>query len=289
VATTIRIDNVPATLQVGSSTRSSATVLDQNGRPMSNRSVSWRSTNPGVAAVDNQGTVRAVSEGSAVIVAEAAGKSGTAPLVVTSVPVVRVAVEPSSMSLQVGGGSRGVTATAYGQDGVLGRPITWEGSNRNVADVSPSGQVTPVAAGTATIIATSEGRSASVQVTVAPAAVVVAPPTPANTTATPPAPPEVQIRDLLTAYAAALQSQNVSRVRALYPTMTNQQENATRDALNAMQNLRVQLTASGIAVDGETARAQVTGVWTHKDGTLNIRNTYEFERRQGEWKIVAIR
>jgi hypothetical protein len=56
-----------------------------------------------------------------------------------------------------------------------------------------------------------------------------------------------------------------------------------------MENLQVRLAASRIIVEGDHATAQITGQWLFKGGRLDIRNTYEFERRSDGWKIVGIR
>jgi ketosteroid isomerase-like protein len=161
----------------------------------------------------------------------------------------------------------------------------------DVATVSPSGRVTPVGPGTATVSATSGGVSGSAQIQVRAPAAAVPPPSapPANPTPAQPVPdPQVAIADLVRSYAVALQSQDVARVKALYPMMPRQQERDTRDALSAMEDLRVQLTASGVSVNGDQATANVTGQWLFKGGKLDIRNTYEFERRADGWRIVAI-
>jgi trimeric autotransporter adhesin len=59
-------------------------------------------------------------------------------------------------------------ATAFDASGsaLSGRTITWSSSNIAVATVRPTGMVTGVTSGTATIVATSEGKSGSASVTV---------------------------------------------------------------------------------------------------------------------------
>jgi hypothetical protein len=151
--------------------------------------------------------------------------------------------------------------------------------------------VTARGAGTATITATVEGRSGSARIEVRAAAVPTAPPPsapPPTTTPAPPA-PEVAIGDLVLAYAAALQSKNVSRAKSLYPEMPSQQERELREALGEMEDLRVRLAATNVRVTGDQATAVVTGQWTFRGGRpLNVSNTYEFERRSDTWRIVAI-
>jgi len=91
---------------------------------------------------------------------------------VTAVPVASVSVSPATASVQAG---LTLQLTATPKDAssspLSGRAVTWTSSNGGVATVSGTGLVTGVAAGSATITATSEGQSGAASVTVsAPAA-----------------------------------------------------------------------------------------------------------------------
>ncbi|MGN6391605.1 MAG: Ig-like domain-containing protein [Gemmatimonadales bacterium] len=98
---------------------------------------------------------------------KAAGAGATA--------VASVDVTPDSTGILVGDSVR-LAAAPKGPGGepLTGRTVTWTTSNAQVATVSSSGLVTGVAAGTATITATSEGKSGSARVTVATTASPVA-------------------------------------------------------------------------------------------------------------------
>ncbi|PYO38354.1 MAG: hypothetical protein DMD29_13645 [Gemmatimonadetes bacterium] len=95
------------------------------------------------------------------------GKNGTAVLTVSNVPVASVTVAPASASVTVGQTAQ-LTATPKDASGnpLAGRVVTWGSSNTAVATVNGSGLVTGVAAGSATITATSEGRSGTGAITV---------------------------------------------------------------------------------------------------------------------------
>ncbi len=81
--------------------------------------------------------------------------------------VASVSISPSSPSVAVGGTIQ-LTATPRNVDGIslTGKSVTWSSSALGVATVSPSGLVTAVAPGNATLTATSEGKSGTTQVTV---------------------------------------------------------------------------------------------------------------------------
>jgi parallel beta-helix repeat protein len=82
-------------------------------------------------------------------------------------PVASVGVSPASASLAVGDTVR-LVATPRDADGnaLTGRSVTWTTSGAAVATVSSTGLVTGMGAGTATISATSEGRTGVATVTV---------------------------------------------------------------------------------------------------------------------------
>jgi eukaryotic-like serine/threonine-protein kinase len=293
VATTVRVTSAPATLQVGDTAALRADVLDQANRPMS-RPVSWRSNDQRVARVIPGPRLVALAEGQINLTADAGdGVSGATSVRVVAVPVASVTVDPRELELEVGAPAPALRVVMSAANGapLADRQVAWESSNESVATVSSTGRVTAVAPGVVRITATSGSRSGSAEVRVrAPARTVTAPP-PAESAAPPPpaVAPQVAIAELVQSYAAALESQDVSRVKALYPTMPRQQEGDTRDALGAMENLQVRLAASRIIVEGDHATAQITGQWLFKGGQLDIRNTYEFERRSDGWKIVGIR
>src|SRR5207244_3346069 len=95
------------------------------------------------------------------------GKSGTAAITVTDVAVASVDVAPATASVPVNGTVQLVATPKDGSGTPLaGRVVTWESSSTTIAPVSASGPVTGKAAGTATITATSEGKSGTAAITV---------------------------------------------------------------------------------------------------------------------------
>jgi uncharacterized protein YjdB len=122
---------------------------------------------------------------------------------VTTVPVARVDVAPTTDTLDAGGTVQ-LSATPRAANGtaLTGRTVTWESSDTDVARVSSSGLVTAVAGGTATVTATSEGRSGTATITVRrPVARVVITPGSA-TIAYKGSPREREVRLTATAYDA---------------------------------------------------------------------------------------
>jgi len=94
-----------------------------------------------------------------------------APLWEMPVPaptVASVSVNPSTASVMIGG-TQQLTATARdGAGNVLGRTtFSWSSSDESKATVSPTGLVTAISAGAATITATCEGRTATSSIVIA--------------------------------------------------------------------------------------------------------------------------
>src|SRR5437773_3779584 len=182
----VSVTPATATIGVGQTAQYAAITRDAFGNPLGGRTVTWSSSNPGVATVNGAGQATGVAVGAATLTATSEGKSGTAAILVTNVPVASVAVSPASASVQVGQTVQ-LAATPRDANGnpLSGRAVSWASSNTAVATVSGSGLVTGVTAGSATITATSEGKSGTSAITVtapapAPVASVTVTPAPAS-------------------------------------------------------------------------------------------------------------
>jgi Tol biopolymer transport system component/uncharacterized protein YjdB len=159
----------PATqsLVVGATATFTAALTDANGRPITGRPVAWSSNRTDVATVTSGGVVTAVSAGTATIEATSEGKRGTAVITVARVPVARIDVTPATLSL-IEGESDNLTAVAKDANGQVleDRPIAWRSSDVSIASIDAAGRVTGIRAGTATMTAETEGKTATADVTV---------------------------------------------------------------------------------------------------------------------------
>ena len=171
------VDVAPATasVPVNGTVQLVATPKDGSGTPLAGRVVTWASSSTTIATVSASGLVTGKAAGTATITATSEGKSGTASITVTPVPVAAVTVSPASQTIQTGGAVQ-LTATPRDASGtpLSGRTITWASDHTGVATVSATGLVTGAGVGTATITATSEGKSGTAAIT------VIAPPPPGS-------------------------------------------------------------------------------------------------------------
>jgi hypothetical protein len=281
----VRILDAPPSLPEGQVVSLRATVLDQQGRTMA-RAVRWSSSDPRVAVLRSDGQLSAVARGRVTITAEANGHRADVQITVTPV-VASVTVSPATGQVAPGE-SLDLAAMALGRDGsaLADQAVVWRSSNERVAVVSSVGRVTAVGVGATVITAVAGGQVGTSQIAVA---------APAGAPPAAQAPPPVVVEDprqaiteVVQAYARALESKDLARAKALFPAMSPSSERRTRDALDAMEDLRVRLAPSQITVNGNTAQAVVTGEWIYRGGRLDVNNRYEMERRPNGWVIVHI-
>ena len=164
----ITIEPAMATLMsIGETVQLTATVLDENGQPVSGAVISWSSSDETVATVSNEGLVTAVMNGSATITARAGNASQTAAVTVRQT-VASITIEPDMATLMSIGETVQLTAAGLDENGqpVSGAVISWSSSDETVATVSEGGLVTSVMNGTATITARVGTFSATTVVTV---------------------------------------------------------------------------------------------------------------------------
>ena len=165
--TGVSLDKTTLTLTEGENASLVATVAPDDA---SDKSVSWESSAPAIATVDQTGKVTAVAAGSATITVKTTDGEKTATCEVTVsaavVAVTGVTLDKITASLLVGGDDLQLTATVAPDD-ATNKNVTWSSSNDKIATVDQTGKVTAVAAGFATITVTTEdgGKTATCEVT----------------------------------------------------------------------------------------------------------------------------
>jgi uncharacterized protein YjdB len=173
----------PASVAVGQSAQLAVVLRAGDGSELSGRTVTWSSSDEAVATVSATGLVNGLATGAATITATSEGISGSSALSVSAVSVATVEVAPPQANLLVGASVQ-LAATAKDAGGAVlpGRPATWTTSDAALARVNPAGLVTGMGAGTATIVATIEGKtgSATIAVTQQPVATVTVTPNPSS-------------------------------------------------------------------------------------------------------------
>lgn len=157
---------------LGASVQLSSAAIFATGDTIPNLALTWTSSNPAVVEVTPQGWATAKSEGQAQLTGTP--PSGVSPALTKTVAMqvratpASLTIEPAAATLRVGATQvfNAVLKDASGT-ALTGRSVSWASDNSAVASVNANtGQVTGVAVGQTTIRATSEGITATAQVTV---------------------------------------------------------------------------------------------------------------------------
>jgi uncharacterized protein YjdB len=163
----IAVSAPSGSIETGTSVTLVAIVRDQTGGAITNRSLTWSSSNITVATVTSSGVVTGVGAGAAFISAAVDGKSGSAQVVVIATPVATVSiVAPPSPVIAGVTSPLAVIVNDRNGSALVGRRVTWVSSSPLVATVDANGKLSALSPGTTTVTATCEGVSASLAIVV---------------------------------------------------------------------------------------------------------------------------
>ncbi|MDD3363018.1 MAG: Ig-like domain-containing protein [Hespellia sp.] len=115
------------------------------------KTVSWNSSDPSVATVDNAGKITAIKDGSTTITATVGDKTATCTVTVQEVKLKGISLDKTSTKIAKGE-KETLTITYNPENTTDDKTATWESSDEKVATVA-NGEITAVGKGTATITA----------------------------------------------------------------------------------------------------------------------------------------
>lgn len=164
VMITPQIDTLDA---LGENRLLSVALFDAEGNDaLGDAAVSWASTSPLVASIDDDGRVTAKKAGTTRIIATARGKKDTSTIVISQ-RVKSLVVNPTTTTLAPQA-TRAFSAAAYDKNNhaIDSAAVTWSSSNAGVATVNAAGVVQAQATGSATITATHGTVTGTAAVTV---------------------------------------------------------------------------------------------------------------------------
>ena len=163
--TGVTIEPSEAELNVGSSTKLTATVLPENA---SNKNVIYSVDDESILSVDQDGNVTGLSLGTATVTVttEDGGFTASAEINVIPVRVTGVSISPKSASIALGCTVQ-LTASITPSN-AANKNLSWSVSDETIISVDGQGTVTGLSGGTATVTVTTEdgGFSASAEITV---------------------------------------------------------------------------------------------------------------------------
>ena len=169
----VTLDKTDAQLEIGGTLTLTATVLPENA---DDKSVTWKSTNPQIAEVDQNGTVTAISSGTVTITATTTdgGKVAGCEVTVSEVYVPVESVEFLAASVIMDKGESFELELVVLPENASNKTVTWTSSNPDVVTVDQQGRITGVGAGKAVITAEAGDKTATCPVTVTVAAQSIA-------------------------------------------------------------------------------------------------------------------
>lgn len=157
----------------GTTTQFTTSSLDAAGVTVGSAKVTWSSSDPATASIDNTGKVTAKVANATPVTLTATSTAGgvsttatTSITVTTAAPVASVTMTPDAWTLTTAT-TKALVATALD---AAGKPtagtFTWVSSDPTVATVDANGVVTGIKAGTTNITATADGKTATTVITV---------------------------------------------------------------------------------------------------------------------------
>lgn len=159
-ASSVSVDVESATINIGEKKVVKATTAPY----YATETVTWESSNPKVATVDDNGNITAVAVGDVDITAKAGKVSSVCKVSVKS-PLKGISLDKAEVSLKKGGTST-LKVTYNPTDTTDSKEVTWTSSNDDVAVVSDEGKIIAKARGTATITAKVGSFTATCKVSV---------------------------------------------------------------------------------------------------------------------------
>jgi trimeric autotransporter adhesin len=170
------IEIVPAkkTIAKGTTVQLTATGSFSNSTQSNLTSVAWEASPSAVAAINAQGKLQGMGEGTAQVTASYEGVTGKAAVTVGPPELVQISVSAPQSSLPVGE-SEMLAAKGTFTDGStqnLTQSVTWQVSTSNIASVSSGGELKGLSQGTVQISASYQDVTGTASVAVGTAALM---------------------------------------------------------------------------------------------------------------------
>ena len=155
---------------VGSTTQFAVAALDAAGAVLEGRDApQWSVSNPAKGSVSAAGLFRALDTGTVTLRVAVEGRSAQLELRVQPVPVGRVQIQPLPAPFAFyAGDTVALVAVARDSAGAVldGRAVAWASRDPNVVTVLADGRAIAMSVGSTWVIATAEGQSDSLRLTV---------------------------------------------------------------------------------------------------------------------------
>ncbi|MDB5120108.1 MAG: Por secretion system C-terminal sorting protein [Sphingobacteriales bacterium] len=149
----VALDRDSAFVGVGDTTRLTALMAPAD---VTNKGVSWKSSNPNVALVSANGLVRGMGPGTAIITITTNEGSKTDSAVITAANILATGVTIDSVTAIVGVNNTNKLTATVSPANATNKAVVWSSSDTTIVKVNGTGVITGLAPGTATITVTTQ-------------------------------------------------------------------------------------------------------------------------------------
>ncbi len=167
VAGIVLPDSLPTIVALGDTSHAQGAAVFASGDTVQGAALTWSDGGSAVVRVQPDGSIKALSEGTATLSATYPGFAGSTHIRVRAIVVaVGFTAGTDTTSIDLGGTTQLVAVPRDRNGNSLVRTPVWTSGNPAVATVDANGSVRGVAPGTTTVSATVEGKTATIQVRV---------------------------------------------------------------------------------------------------------------------------
>jgi hypothetical protein len=154
-----------SSVTVGTGTVASATLRSGSGDVLSGRTITWSSSSTAVATVNDAGVITTFAPGATTITATSEGRTGSATLTVTPVPIASVTIE-GTQRIKAGDTYQYTAIARLANGTVVQRPLTWRIAEPARGAISSGGALIANGPGALTLQAVIDGVVWEVSLTV---------------------------------------------------------------------------------------------------------------------------
>ena len=164
LVSSVSLETEFTTIQVGTSAQITSKVLPNNA---TDKTLVWESSNASVISVEQNGTITAQSEGTAIITATAVGGASAQITITAQTEILPESIVITSSSYTLDRGSSYSLKYEISPQNATVTTVSWKSSNPDVVSVDENGKIKANELGSATItVETSNGKSYSCYITV---------------------------------------------------------------------------------------------------------------------------
>ena len=158
----ISLDHTSLTLEIGQTATLKETISPEDA---TDKTLTWSSSNTSIATISN-GTITAITEGTAVITVTAGERSASCNITVKKAVVAVTSITLNKTNLSLNKGASEILTATVKPDDATDKTVFWSSSNASVVNVDQTGKVSALSGGSATITATAGEKSTTSAVSV---------------------------------------------------------------------------------------------------------------------------